>query len=306
MSDTKPAVVGAFVLSGVALGLAALLLIGGTTMFKHTQRTVVFFDGSVAGLEVGAPVTFRGVRVGSVTRIELQVNLQDASARIPVFLELNPSLISLGDRNAAQEADGFDRLLKAGLRAQLNMQSLITGELDVDLDLHPGSPPQAFPANPDLRVIPSSPSKLQTLEDEIAALPLQQIATNARDMLAAIQRVAETVAPKIGPLADSAQAAAVQAKVTLQSIDQLAIAGKSQLHLTGAQLARVLASGDSAIHQAQALLVSLEAVAPANSRTRADLQAAIRDLAASASSLRGFSHEIERNPSALLLGGTKK
>jgi len=155
-------------------------------------------------------------------------------------------------------------------------------------------------------VIPSSPSKLQTLEDEIAALPLQQIATNARDMLAAIQRVAETVAPKIGPLADSAQAAAVQAKVTLQSIDQLAIAGKSQLHLTGAQLARVLASGDSAIHQAQALLVSLEAVAPANSRTRADLQAAIRDLAASASSLRGFSHEIERNPSALLLGGTKK
>jgi paraquat-inducible protein B len=306
MSDAKPAIVGAFVLSGMLLAIGAVLLIGGTELFKHTQRTVVYFPGSVAGLDVGAPVTFRGVKIGTVTSIAVHINMRDLSVRIPVYLELNPAQISLGEHSVAQTADDFDRLLKAGLRAQLNMESLITGELRVDLDLMPGIKSLQEASTPELRVIPSSPSKLQTLEDEIAALPLQQIAETARQTLLAIKQVADNIAPKIGPLADTATATAQAAHMTLDDIDRLALAGKTQLHVSGLQLARVLASSDAAIKQAQALVISLEAVAPANSRTRADLQASIRDLAASASALRGFSQEIERNPSALLLGGTKR
>jgi len=302
MADAKPAIVGAFVLSGAALGVGALLLFGGTHLFSRTQAAVVYFQGSVAGLDVGAPVTFRGVRVGSVTAIAVHLNMKDLSVRIPVHLQLNPAQISLDDSNESQTGTGFDRLLKAGLRAQLNMQSLITGELRVDLDLHPGAGVDGEQASPGTPIIPSSPSKLQTLEDEIAALPLKQIAENARETLAAVQRVADDLAPRVGPLVDSVRQTSDAAHATLDDIDHLSIAGKNQLTVSGNELAKVLASSDRTARQAEALVASLRDATAPNSRMRDDLEAAIRDLAASASSLRSFAHQIAGNPSTVLLG----
>jgi paraquat-inducible protein B len=302
MADAKPAIVGAFVLSGMALAVGALLLFGGTRLFSRTQHAVVYFQASVAGLDVGAPVTFRGVRVGSVTAVTVRIDAQTLKVRIPVFIELDPSEISLDNRDPSHTGSDFDRLLKAGLRAQLNMQSLITGELRVDLDLQPGIAVPARSVASDLPEIPSTPSQLQTLEDEIAALPLKQIAANAQQALAAIQRVADAVAPKIGPLADSARETADAARITLHHIDRLAIAGKTQLGVSGAELAKVLATSDRTVAQAGALLESMRDVTAPDSQLRANLEAAMRDLAASASALRSFTHQIARNPSAILLG----
>ena len=89
MIDAKPAVVGGFVLGGLVLSVVGILLVAGTHLFSHEVHAVVYFQGSVAGLEVGAPVTFRGVSVGSVTRIGLDLNLKDLSAHIPVYLDLD-------------------------------------------------------------------------------------------------------------------------------------------------------------------------------------------------------------------------
>jgi len=304
MKAARPAVVGGFVLTGLALGVGAIVLFGGTHLLSRTVHAVVYFQGSVAGLDVGAPVTFRGVQVGAVTKIAVNLNMKDLTARIPVYLDLNPEQISLGDGVPGQTDSGLDRLLKAGLRAQLNMQSLITGQLRVDLDIQPGLPAANDGGDPDRLEIPSVPSQLQTLEDEIAALPLKEIADNARQTLAALQHLAEELAPRVGPLADSLKGTSDAAHATLDDIDQLAIAGKHQLSVNGDQLSRVLASSDRTVRQAETLVASLNQMTAENSPMRGDLRSAIRDLAASASSLRGFTHEVERDPSAILSGRT--
>jgi paraquat-inducible protein B len=304
MSAVKPAVVGAFVLSGFVLAVGATLLFGGTHLFRPTVHAVVYFQGSVAGLEIGAPVTFRGVRVGSVTKIAVNLNLKDLSARIPVFLDLNPSQVAFENGTGGGSEGRLGRMIEAGLQAQLNMQSLITGQLQVELDLTPGNEIATVRGDPDRPEIPSIPSKLQRLEDEIAELPLKEIADNASQTLASIQNLADTLSARVGPLADSLKGTSDAAHATLDDIDRLAVDGRHQLKASGDELGRVLVSSDRTVREAESLLASLKEMTAPNSQIRGDLQAAIRDLAASASALRGFTHEIERDPSAILSGRT--
>jgi paraquat-inducible protein B len=307
MNKANPALVGAFMLSGMALAVGAILIFGGTEFFSPRMRAVVYFRGSVGGLDIGAPVTFRGVTVGSVSHIAVTLDMTDFTARIPVDLNLDPSKIALENDGMPNAGLVLDRLLAAGLRAQLTMQSLITGQLRVDLDLHPGPRPAATPggaAPPGVAEIPSMPSQLQTLEDEIAALPLKDIAQNARDTLAATRKIAEALAPRAGKLADNFQKTADAAQATLARIDILTATGNRQIAMNGAALHKLLASSDKTARDADALVAALQENIGAHSELNANLQAAIRDLAASASALRGFSHEIERDPSAILSGRT--
>jgi len=310
MNLTKPALVGAFVLSGAALMVIAVVLFAGGQIFAHRVHAVTYFKGSVAGLDVGAPVTFRGVRIGSVTKLRLHIDTNDTSARIPVDLEVDPSLVTLSGRADSSDASMFKRLRKAGLYSQLKMVSFVTGQLSVDLDLSPNV--RATSAGGDVNgdEIPSSPSELQTLENEIAELPLKKIAEDADRTLIAIQNVADQLGPRVGPMVDSLKRTSEAAhdtlnvaKVAAGHIDGLAVEGKRQVTVNGDELQRLLTSSDKTVHDADALVISLHEATGPNSRMRDDLEAATRDLAASASSLRTFSHEIERNPSDLIRRG---
>ncbi len=303
MATAKPALVGAFVLSGFALFVVALMLFAGTRLFKREVRAVTYFQGSVAGLDVGAPVTFRGVRVGSVTRIGADINLKDLSSRIPVYLEVDPSTVTISGTAQRDPTAMFKRLRAAGLEAQLGTQSLVTGQLRVDLDLQPAAHTTLLGGDINGDEIPSSPSKLENLEAEIADLPLKQIADNANRTLVSIAHVTDTLGPRVGPVLDSLKGTSDSAHATMDAahqavthIDSVAIDGRVQLRDNGDALKRVLASSD-------ALIASLNGMTEPNSRIRDDLQAATRDLAASASSLRSFTRRIEQNPSDLLKRG---
>src|SRR3546814_9773207 len=103
-----PIFIGAFVLGGLAIATAAILFFGGGRLFERTTHAVVFFEGSVAGLDIGSPVTFRGVRVGSVERMALHLSA-DGVSRVPVYLELRPDQVireggdsSVGDRKSTR------------------------------------------------------------------------------------------------------------------------------------------------------------------------------------------------------------
>jgi paraquat-inducible protein B len=312
MTPVKPALVGVFVLGGFALLVVALMLFAGAHIFRPEIAAVTYFEGSVAGLEVGAPVTFRGVRVGSVTKIGITIDMKDLVSRVPVYMELNTSAVKLdGDGDGDNDPKSVHRrLLAAGLEAQLSMQSLVTGELRVDLDLEPGAHATFVGGNANGDEIPSSPSKLQTLEAEIAELPLKQIADNANRTLESIKRVTDELGPRVGPLLDSLKQTSDSAHGTMDAahlavthIDSLAIDGRRQLTANGDALKRLLAWSDSTVRDADALVLSVNEMTAPNSRMRDDLQSTLRDLAASASSLRNFTHEIERSPSDLLKKG---
>lgn len=320
MAAARPAVVGAFVLGGLALAIAAILFFGATRLFAPTTRAVVFFEGSVAGLDIGAPVTFRGVRVGSVQGMALHLS-SDGRARIPVTVELLPGQVVLEGEDVRREASlgGF---VAAGLRAQLVLQSFVTGQLRIDLDFRPGTPAATVVADTGgLPQIPALPSDLERLRATLAEVPVQDLVQTAQRVLHSVERLAGTLEAELGPLLDGTRRSVGAATRVLETTEEavarlrtdashavlelhrLAGGARQQLDDRGAEVARVLGSVDRLARRAEALLASVDGLAAPRSQFRGDLEAAARDLAASAASLRGFARAVEREPSALIRGG---
>ena len=319
----KPAAVGAFVLGAMGLGILAILFFGGTQWFAKMSEAVVFFDESVAGLEVGAPATFRGARIGSVKSVAIRVAADAVKARIAVILELNPNQVTREGEAPAATPD-YKRLVQAGLRAQLAVQSLITGQLRVDLDFRPDTPARLVGTVEGLPEIPAIPSDLGELRSELTGLHLHELVETGQRALAAVERLADHIDNDLDPLVTSARHTLDSATQTfqttdgavhrlqseissaLQHVDLLLADARHQLDGRGTELSRTLVSADRAAHQMDALLGSLNGLAEPRSEFRSDLQAAMRDLAASASALRGFAQTIERNPNTLLMGRSSR
>jgi paraquat-inducible protein B len=313
----KPVAVGSFVLGGISLAVGAVLVFGGMRLFTQTVPAIVVFRGSVAGLAVGSPVTFRGVQIGSVSRISVHVRGGNDAPVIPVVLELEPSRISWPSGRTMKDYYGLQHAIELGLRAQLSSVSLVTGQLDVDLDFLPGTPAILSDPSAKMPEIPTVPSDLQQLKDKLLQMNLPELAKNARSVLVSAQLALNRVAGKIDPLAASAQTTldtatgvlrSVQADAarTLSSITKLADETRHQVSAKGHALDPVVASAAEATANANKLLVSLNGMVGPEAPMRGDLEASLRDLAASASSLRDLTRNLQRNPGGTLFGKSQR
>jgi paraquat-inducible protein B len=326
MLTSRPAAVGGFLLGGMAIVVAAILFFGGGEMFAVKTKAVVFFEGSVGGLVQGAPVTFRGVRVGSVSHVALVLDPSHMQARIPVYLELEPRQVTFVTGTAGQPL--LRRLIEAGLRAKLVSESLVTGQMLVELDLSAGTPAHlAGGGDSTIPEIPTLPSDLEELRQQLTQAPIAQTVAQALRTLAAIEKVADQVSAEIAPLATGAQRALDSAGRTMDlagaavrhveldatsALDEahgLARDGRQQLATRGAELSRILGDADKTLGDADktlqavsGLVLSANSLIAPRSQARDDLEAMLRDLSASASALRDFSRTIDRDPSLVLRG----
>jgi paraquat-inducible protein B len=338
-------IVGSFVVGAVALLIAAIALFGGGALFTRTRTAVAYFEGSVAGLTVGSPVTYRGVPVGSVKRIVLEVSSQTGEAHIPVYLEFKPGTIAYsGGRELTQE--GFREAIAHGLRAQLVSQSLITGQLAVQLDYFPGTPVVLVGKDTGLQEIPTVPSPIEELKSKLTGLPLQGIADAALGSLTSLETLLRSPQTRdavndlsaslselrglISSLTPQIEGTLQQANATLVALhrtaDQTTDTVKSlqpNADASLANLAKVLdvagqqagpfiaelrataRSMDSLASSAQASLFTGVGVLSTRSPLRQNTEETMRNLAAASASLRALAAELERNPNALILGGSK-
>src|SRR5271156_6498231 len=307
MTPSKPAMVGSFILGALALGVIAILAFGGMNLFAHKLRVVVVFSDSIAGLEVGAPVTFRGVRIGRVEKMRLHIDLHRQTSWLPVYLDLDLDLIAWADGVGGKRAD-LQEAVDSGLRAQLVSQGLVSGEMSVNLDYRPGTPALLAGRAEDAFEIPTVPSDLQDLKDQLLKLDLPEIGHKAREVLSSVQHVTDELGARIGPLADDLHTTLVTATDavhrlqldsarTLGDVDRLANESRQQIATNGNDLDQVLKKAEEATGRADTLVESLNDM----TSPRSDLQASLRDLAASAGSMRGLTHDLERNPLGTLL-----
>ena len=192
---SKPAnkkVIGAFVLGAIALLIVAVMVFGSGKLFKKTFPVVFYFEGSVKGLNVGAPLLLRGVQVGSVTDVVLQYNFQDLSIRIPVYADFDPEKVSRvgGIRlQPRQQRAELKRLIDGGLRAQLQTQSILTGLLMINLDFLPNTPVRLVGTDPKQNEIPTIPTTLEELTKKIEKLPIEQIFNKLASTLDRLEKV---------------------------------------------------------------------------------------------------------------------
>ncbi|ETX01336.1 MAG: hypothetical protein ETSY1_07720 [Candidatus Entotheonella factor] len=183
----NPTAIGTFIVGAVALILASVIVFGGGSLFTETVSFVLYFRGSVNGLNVGAPVKFRGVRVGSVTEIRALYDPSNYSALIQVGIKIEPSRFSeITDgaitSAATRKPEEIEALIERGLRGQLQVESFVTGLLFVSLNFKPDSPVILVNLTDDDRELPTIPTTLEKVSETVqeaverlGQLPLEQL-----------------------------------------------------------------------------------------------------------------------------------
>lgn len=196
----NPATIGAFVVGAIALAVAGLIVFGGGGPFDDKNRYVIYFEGSVKGLSIGASVGCKGVRVGQVVDILMHLDAKDMTFRIPVIIEIRGGRVTAVNTDVVgiipfedQEEVVLD-LINRGLRAKLDIQSFVTGQLYVSLDFYPDHPlnlvsTQTGATDIDYIEIPSIPSEREIFSRALANLPLEEILGDMRDSLTGITRI---------------------------------------------------------------------------------------------------------------------
>ncbi|HEX9186030.1 MAG TPA: MlaD family protein, partial [Vicinamibacteria bacterium] len=218
---THPRVVGAFVLGAIALVLLAVVLLSGRDWRERRERFSVYFPNvSVRGLNKGAPVTFRGIKVGEVAEVKALATGQPSPPfQIEVVVELVGDVIEAPPGVArpfsATSAPALaEELAAKGFRGRLMSQSLLTGQKYIDFDLRPQDPARISGLRPRYPELPTTPTALEKLgvkaEDlmnKLAELPLDQMLENVRKAVESARNLLES--PDLhGTLANARRATA--------------------------------------------------------------------------------------------------
>jgi paraquat-inducible protein B len=241
-NPAKPATIGAFVVGALLLAVVGVVLFGSGKWFRDTAACVMYFDGDVQGLNVGAPVKFRGVKIGEVTSISTLLDRETLEVRIPVYVDLVDLDEQLYGRAAHGESGNpIKALVDRGLRAQLQSESLVTGQQFVQLDFYPDAPAVTGPLFDEAsgrHQIPTLPTVLQKAQttlrqvlEKLEKLPLEK-------MLEALQG-ALVGADKLLSSPDLLRAAQEFTR-TLEDIRRV-------VNQTGEKLEPLIANADSAL-----------------------------------------------------------
>jgi paraquat-inducible protein B len=314
--------VGAFTVVAALLVVAAVLWLGGSNLLQRQHKVVMYFEGSISGLYVGAPVTFRGVPVGQVHSIGIELDGHSLQARIPVRARLQPDSVQYRDGQATNAGLDLRALVQRGLRARLVSQSYVTGQKVVDLDFLPDTPARLLGSGSEAE-IPALPERFGNLMEQLARLPLGDTVQDLRDTLQALQRtLAHTqdtlnvAAQSLRQVSDDArrtQQAAVQAMQRLQasatgtlaSMTRLADSARDTVLAAQPELQHTLAGTRAAAQDAQLAMQRVAELTAAGAPLRGDLEAAVRDLAQAARGLRDWSEVLEERPNAVIFGGER-
>jgi paraquat-inducible protein B len=253
--------------------------------FTEKIPYTVYFEDSVRGLNPGAPVEFRGMRVGTVKDVKLEIDVANERILIPVNIEIEPGRITLigGTEN---DVNIMGEMVKRGLRAQLQSGNILTGQLLVDLGFHPKASPAELGGEGPYPVIPSVPSELEALTasvsgvlTEIASLPLSELVQDLRNTIQSLDQLASS--PKATETLEALSASAAALQTVMANLDR--------------QLGPLMS-------QAQGTLASANSLVGPESPVRYDLNALMKELAGAARSIRVFADYLERHPDALLRG----
>jgi paraquat-inducible protein B len=265
----------------------------------YTEKVyyILYFNESIRGLAVGAPVEFRGIKIGQVVDIKSEFDLKKASPRIAVLIETEPQRWKVAGTEQEGTVEGskeaIAKLVAKGLRAQLKTGSLLTGQLFINVDFYPDAPKAQIKYGEKFPVLPTIPAPLQIITarvndllSKIETVPIEQIGKDLGDTLQNVKKLSES-----RELLEALQSL----NETLQDTRKLA----QNLNTN------VAPAITTTLDQAQQTLISVEGTLGKDSPLQYELRNAIKELGESARSLRVLLEYLERHPDALIFGKGK-
>ena len=309
--------IGAFVVGAVTLTAAAIIVFGSGRFFQKRLTFVMYFSGSITGLTVGAPVEFRGVRVGRVTKITAVFNPGDLSITIPVHVEVDPKSLMISGRDDPtaffSSNDLYGPLLQKGLKAQLDVESFITRQLYINMDFYPDKPAKLFGLDTEYPEIPTIPSLQEEIVQTLQKLPGKIItvadgidrlvnSSAAEESLHELAVLVRGVATEAGPLMANLGATSRAARRTFAQAEKtLSLTEGPSAEMATSFIEAMTKAGDS-LDQMRATLRSYQNVATQNASVGYDVTRTLGDLDAAARSMRSLAQSLELHPEAILKG----
>jgi paraquat-inducible protein B len=319
-------IIGVFVVGAIVLITAAILILGSGKFFRDRETFVMVFEGSVKGLSVGAPVTFRGVKIGSVSDIAMLFDANDMTFLIAVYVQLGEGKtrpmgedVALLERSRKRADSAIIRILiDKGMKAQLQTQSYLTGQLEVALDFYPDKPVKLTSVDPEYLEIPTIPMPLQEIGKKLQDLPIDELAERLLSSLEGIdnlvnspelresishlnqalddmQKLVRNVDSRIQPLASSVQG-------TVNDFGTLARNANSKIEPLASSADEAIKAITAAAKQADKTLVEVRGLVGEDSPATSELTRTLKELSAAARSIRVWAEYLERHPEALIRG----
>ncbi len=296
----NPAVVGSFVVGAICLSIIGIILLGGGGFFEKKYACILFFDESISGLDVGAPVDFQGVRVGTVTGVRLEFDKENNGEILrPVTFQIEASRINFaqdGER-AADASKSLEFLVKErGLRARLAVQSMLTGKHKIELGYFPDMPVIRKNRGGDLWEMPTIPSPIKQAASELAQLPISDIINEA---YRAITRMADIMDPEVtGRTFQNINVTLARMETMLGRLD-------ARIDPVAEQTEQMIAVAKGSLLEMQSILKNINQSLDPASESRNDMFMLMNDLQQTSKSLRRLTDFLEEHPESLLRGKNK-
>ena len=327
---TNAAVIGAFVVGAVSLLAFGVALFGGGELFKKRFNYVAYFEEQTKGLRVGSNVILNGVRVGYVSEIALLIDEEKYETLTRVTLEILPdTYIPVRDgvpiAEDLRDAIPHEELVQqAGLRAQLEIESFVTGQLLVRLDLRPDTPIRLAGIDSDHPEIPTIRSDIQELlarmqrwlaniRDNVDVDALAEGLTNALNGIAALTNSPD-LHDSLAGLSEFVNDEDVQnlGRSLRQAMDDVSLAASeatalfrnadTEIENVAEELAPVLERLGETLQAAENTLNAARMQLRGDSAQVYQLQSTLKEVEGAAAALREFFDYLERNPEALIQG----
>lgn len=324
----NPTVIGLFFLGSLILGIGTAIYVGSVKLFKQQVTMVTYFAESVNGLSVGSPVKFKGVPVGRVSDIQIRFNPETSASSIPVYMEIDQErlqnefglMLDISDQQILLEQ------VRSGLRAKLQLASLISGQLFVELDFIEDPDknlPEFSHSELDYPEIPSAPSALSQLGKEtsdlfteLSSIEFRQLGNEITELVSLLREKAENtdieratrqIGETAGAVKDFLESEDIGQTIehmqrTLRSLEQtsektgLAV-GELKSEFNGV-------NGDlrDTLRGLRDLTGDLNQIIEPGSPVRGELEQILNNLERLSGSIANFSEYLERHPDALLKG----
>jgi paraquat-inducible protein B len=302
MKKASPALIGAFVVGGTLLIIGALILLGSGRFFANVHAFILYFPGQVDGLRVGAPVRFKGVDIGAVSKIMLQYDQKPEDRHIPVFIELDMTkVLSAGGVNDFS-SESIKEAIDRGLRGQLQTESLLTGLLFVQLDFQPDTPATFVGIKHELPEIPTLPTALEQVQivvrrmlAKLEHLDFDRLVNSFEHTVDSIDRLVSS--PEI-------KETIVSLRQTLESIERLSDQLSGDLQPAIRSFVTTANRSQVTMGELDLTLKTARGVVAPDSPLAYQISRTLEEISLAARGLRALSESLERDPSAILRGRT--
>ncbi len=329
--------IGAFVVLSFVLLATGIIIFGGGHLFTSKDTAIVYLEGSLQGLNIGAPVTYRGITIGEIKEIRLDIDPATYEITVPVLISLTPDkVVKMEGKDKNYDINTFLKIMcDRGLRATLKSQSLLTGKLYIDLAIHEGSEAIYHDKDGKYLEIPTIPSEMQQMTRAMQSLDFSELATKFSNTMTALEKMSTTLEQALGSEASKENLALFFASLDRfhsilakfdenllpmmnkieTSLDKVSLLADNTNQMVGqidGQLDPFFSTMNATVQDmgrtmqtTEALMTGLRQSTGTESPLYYQLTESIAEMGKAAKSIRAFTEYLERNPQMLIFGREK-